>query len=320
MKIIIATTTRNRPVMICHLYKSLSTLYIPHECATEFLIVENNTEDTSYKWLNDIRSSMADRTVTHLLETNIGISNARNRALEYAIQDNADFLVFVDDDEQVEVDWLVKLVSEQQRLDLDIVGSPVRPIPANPNLSPWKKLVWSGIEAHSIKAERKARMKWSENKADTIKIATGSWMGKIDFFRRTGLRFDSRIGLAGGEDWNLWIQARKLRARTGWAPDATVYETVPCCRISLSYHFRRNRDHNATEFGVLYRSNRRLALRRFPTKLLSRFWKLITSICTLPFTAGPALISMAMALGGITGLFGALFGISSKHYSSTTGF
>ncbi len=114
----------------------------PHECTTEFLIVENNTEDTSYKWLNDVRSSMADRTVTHLLETNIGISNARNRALEYAIQGDADFLVFVDDDEQVEADWLVKLVSEQQRLDLDIVGSPVRPIPAKPNLNPWKN--WSG--------------------------------------------------------------------------------------------------------------------------------------------------------------------------------
>jgi len=320
MNIIIATITRNRPIMIRQLYKSIASLELPPGHCIDFLIIENNSTSTSFDWLNDIRSSLKNRTVTYLLETNIGISSARNRALEYALQNQSELLVFVDDDEQVAADWFLELLREQQRLDLDIVGSSVRPVPAKPNLNPWKKLIWSGIEANNLKAEKRARRKWNENKADTIKIATGSWLGRMEFFRRTGLRFDSRIGLAGGEDWNLWLQAKELGAKTGWAPDAIVYETVPDCRISLAYHFRRNRAHNATEFGAQYRKSPRRALLQFPTKLLSRIWKLFASICMLPFMGGQALISMAMALGAIVGLIGALFGISSKHYVNTTGF
>ncbi|QMV26347.1 glycosyltransferase [Brucella sp. BO3] len=318
-KIIIATTTRNRPKMLINLYKSLSGLEIPSNIDVEFLIVENNRTSTSENWLHEIRSSISPSAVVYILETSIGISCARNRALDYTQEAGADFLAFVDDDEFVEPDWLKQLFAEQQRRDLDLVGSPVRPVPQNSKLSLWQRFVWSGVERNGTRAEDRARRKWQENKADTIKIATGSWLGRIDFFRRTGLRFDSKLGLTGGEDWNLWLEAKKHGAKTGWAPDAIVYETVPHCRISFSYHFRRNRDHNATEFTLLYSKSPRRAWMRLPSRILSRVWKLLTAILTLPFRGGQALISLAMALGGIVGLVQACCGKQQLHYKETTG-
>ncbi len=320
IKIIIATVTRNRPGMLANLYRSFSELEIPLSVDVDFLIVENNHTNTSDKWISQIGSKVHSAKVYYRLETSIGISCARNCALSYAERDCFDFLVFVDDDEIIEPDWLKQLLAEQQRLDLDIVGSPVRPLPLQKKLNHWQKFVWSGVEEHSARAESRARKKWQENNGDTIKIATGSWMGRLDFFRKTGLRFDSRLGLTGGEDWHLWHQAKKLGAKTGWAPNAVVYETVPCCRISLSYHFRRNRDHNATEFAFSYNENPQQALRRIPLKLLSRSWKLLTSLCVLPFKGGQALVSSAMALGGIVGLLQACCGKRPLHYAKTTGF
>jgi len=320
VSIIIATITRNRPRMLANLYLSLCDMDFPDSLKIEFLVVENNTVSTLDGWLAEMRPKIYPYPVLYLLETSIGISSARNRALEFAEQAGADFLVFVDDDETVATDWLKQLLAEQQRMNLDILGSPVRPRPFNPQLNIWQNLIWSGVEKNSVKAELRARQKWQENKADAIKVATGSWMGRLDFFRRTGLRFDSQLGLTGGEDWNLWLKAKKLGARTGWAPDAIVYETVPCCRISFSYHFRRNRDHNASEFALQYRVNRWRAIKQFPVRFLSRLWKLLSATFTLPFKGGQGLVSFATALGGVSGLLQACCGKQSLHYSKTTGF
>ncbi|KAB2658987.1 glycosyltransferase [Brucella tritici] len=319
-KIVIATVTRNRPKMLISLYRSLSELYLPGNVDAEFLVVENNQVSTSDIWLQEIATQLGSRPITYSLETSIGISCARNRALDYAKLIGADFLVFIDDDEQAKPDWLQQLFAEQQRLDFDIVGSPVRPQALEGRLNLWQRLIWSGVERNGTKAELRARKKWQENRGDTIKVATGSWLGKLDFFRKTGLRFDSQLGLTGGEDWNLWLKAKRLGAKTGWAPDAIVYETVPRCRISLSYHFRRNRDHNATEFALRYDENPQQAMKQVPFKFFSRFWKLLIAICTLPFNGGQALISSAMALGGIVGLLQACCGKRPLHYAKTTGF
>lgn len=305
--------------MLIDLYRSLRNIKIPDSVNVLFLIVENNKTSTSDLWIHEVRSSISFSDVVYLLETCIGISSARNRALDYAENAGADFLAFVDDDEFVEPDWLEQLLAEQKRLELDMVGSPVRPVPQNKKLNRWKRFIWSGVEWNSIRAEQRARRKWEQGTADTIKIATGSWLGRLDFFRKTGLKFDPNLGLTGGEDWNLWLEAKKLGAKTGWAPDAIAYETVPCCRISFSYHFRRNRDHNATEFALLYRKSPRRAWMRLPSRILSRLWKVLSAIVTMPFRGGRALISLAMALGGLAGLFQACCGRKLLHYRETTG-
>ncbi len=192
-----------------------------------------HTVSTLDGWLAEMRLKIYPYPVLYLLETRIGISSARNRALEFAEQAGADFLVFVDDDETVATDWLKQLLAEQQRMNLDILGSPVRPRPFNPQLSIWQNLIWSGVEKNSVKAELRARQKWQENKADAIKVATGSWMGRLDFFRRTGLRFDSQLGLTGGEDWNLWLKAKNLAPGPAGRPTRLSMKPFPAAGLAF---------------------------------------------------------------------------------------
>lgn len=144
-------------------------------------------------------------------------------------------------------------------------------------------------------------------------------MGRLDFFRKTRIRFDASLSITGGEDWHLCMKAKSLGARTGWAPDAIVYETVPLTRLSLAYHFRRNRDHNTTEFVAAYRKNPQLAFAQLPLKLASRIWKLLISIVFIPFKGAAAVIAIATTIGGLYGLVRGCAGKQSIHYKHTTG-
>ncbi|PRA80588.1 glycosyl transferase family A [Ochrobactrum sp. MYb29] len=317
--ICISIATRNRPKMLSNLFSSLAILHVPENTTVAFMIIENNFQPTLREAVEGFRILIPEHEIHYIVETTIGISPARNRALEDAIERDFDFLVYVDDDEVVEPDWLKNLLAERDRLDLDLAGSPVRPKPFDENLTFLQKLIWSGIEHSSLKSERKCRLKCQSGQGDTIKIATGSWMGKLDFFRKTRLRFDTRLAITGGEDWHLWAQAKSLGAKTGWACDAIVYEAVPSSRLTLSYHYRRNRDHNVTLFRSRYFENPSRTLTKLPVTVAGRAFKLFITILCLPFRGGQGLVSVATALGGVVGLLTGCFGKSSLHYANTTG-
>jgi len=319
-RICISVATRNRPNMLCMLFSSLAAIKKPNNADVSFLVVENNASPTLETTIGQFRSNMPNDNIEYVVEEVLGISAARNRGLSHSIEHGFDFLVYVDDDEFVEPDWLINLLAERDRLDLDIVGSPVRPKPFDQNLTLLQKLVWSGIERSGYKSERKCRLKCKAGRSDSIKVATGSWMGRLEFFRTTGLRFDSHFGLTGGEDWNLWAKAKSLGAKTGWACDAIVYETVPSSRLTLSYHYRRNRDHNITEFGARYRENPEKTMRKLPVKITGRAVKFIAASLSIPLRGGQGLVSSATALGGLVGTIQGWVGKKSMHYADTTGF
>ena len=211
-RICVSVVTRSRPKMLCNLFSSLASIKKPDNASITFLIVENNASPTLDETIEGFRAQMHEDQIDYIIEGVLGISSARNRALNHAIEHGFDFLVYVDDDEFVEPDWLITLLAERDRLDLDIIGSPVRPKPFDEKLTFLQKLVWSGIERSGYKSERKCRRKCQLGRADSIKVATGSWMGKLEFFRNTGLRFDSHFGLTAaktgtfGLRQNRWVQ------------------------------------------------------------------------------------------------------------------
>ncbi|MCH3755951.1 hypothetical protein LZC13_10040, partial [Campylobacter coli] len=78
----------------------------------------------------------------------------------------------------------------------------------------------------------------------------------------TGVRFDNALALAGGEDWRLWADARRLGAKTGWTPAAVAYETVPQDRLTFAYQYRRSRDISIIEMRSKLNKHRAATLLR----------------------------------------------------------
>lgn len=183
-KICVAVVTRNRPQMLRELFNSFEVMHRPKEEDISFLIIENNGSKTLDLSVQGFRKTLAPNKIDYFNESRIGISAARNNALIHAMEQGYDLLVYVDDDEQVEKDWLIKLLECRDKFDLDLVGSPVRPTPYRDNLTFMQKIVWSGLQSGSQRSERKCRSKCKYGRQNEIKIATGSWMGKLDFSAR----------------------------------------------------------------------------------------------------------------------------------------
>jgi len=318
--ICVSVVTRHRPLMLRKLFESFQDMHRPQDAKLSFLIVENDRIQNLAELIETFRMEMPCDRIIYRNEGTIGISSARNHALEYAIENHFDFLVFVDDDEFVSSDWLVKLLAVRDRQDFDIAGSPVRPTPLIGKLTFEQRLVWSGIRRAGIKSENKCKRKCDANRGHQIKVATGSWIGKLEFFRKSGLRFDSSLGLTGGEDWDLWSRAKTAGAKSGWAVDAIVYETVPRSRLTFAYHFRRSRDHNITEYRNRYRKNPREARMALPWKITGRVVKLLAVASVVPVRGSEGLVSFVSAVGGAVGLIQGALGARSSHYAKTTGF
>lgn len=319
-RICIGTVTRARPAMLQNLLRSYVQMLVPEGVGLHFIIVENNDRPTLHDIVDGFRQQLPQWTVQYELERRLGIACARNRVLECALAANGDLLTFADDDEAVATDWLIQLLAERDDFDLDIVGSPVRLAAPASDISIWEKMIWSGMDRANRNSLAKTLRTRNRGKADHIKLATGSWMGNLEFFRRTILRFDDQLGLAGGEDWGLWAEARKLGARTGWTPHAVAYETVPLERLSLIYQYRRNRDHSIMMFGKTLKNRPIAGLVRLPGSVAGRTLTICICIIAIPFTRGKTLVRAASCLGSIVGLLLAGLGRrTSSHYDRICG-
>ena len=108
----------------------------------------------------------------------------------------------------------------------------------------------------------------AKDRDGTIPLATNNWLGDLNFLRSEKLRFDEQLGLSGGEDTMLFLEAKARGAKTGWAPGAIVFEMLPAERLTFEYQYRRSRDRSVASFHAKY-----------PT----RSWKAATARCVLGY-------------------------------------
>ena len=318
-KIAVGTVTRNRPLMLGRLLSSYSKMSLPEGAEVHFVIIENNAVATLSEIIKDFQAQVPQHKVSYFIEPELGIASARNHALEYAIKNDYDLLTFADDDEEVHKQWLIELLKEQSAYNLDLVGSPVRLAPVDATFSFWQTLIWTAVNENNQRVENRHLEMRTRGRAGSVRIATGSWMGNLDFFRRTGLRFDTSLGLAGGEDWRLYDEAKMMGARTGWSPHAIAYETVPATRLSLRYYYRRDRDHACMVFRERFRKSPSKSVIRLLSSLFARVYKTAIALAMLPFHPQRALLNCAHHLGSSVGFIQGCLGMKTRHYVKIDG-
>jgi succinoglycan biosynthesis protein ExoM len=317
MKLVICTITRKRQELLRALLVSWARQKIPSEVCVQFLVVENN--DTS-----DCRSIVLDShlaknfRVAYVLEEQLGIPFARNRAAREAIKAQADFLAFVDDDEEVTENWLYNLVAAQRLTGALIVGGPVLVNLAGsleqPGLTWFKKILLNGLVTRYQRKAEKAARRCARESAGEIAIVTNNWLASISIFTELNIYFDESMRFTGGTDTKWFHKAKSKGVSSVWAPDAIVLETIPVNRLSLRYQFRRGRDQSINNYN---RQRRKGRLARAASLLTSSVLKSITlalSVALLPLTAGRSIVDIARIAGWITGRVYATIGIGSTLY------
>jgi succinoglycan biosynthesis protein ExoM len=218
MKVTVTIASTGRATLARTL-ASLGDIHLPPDCVLDIVIADDSRNgavrrivEAGAPWRHPIRC----------LAVGAGnVSMARNACLEVAL---GDLIAFVDDDEWVAADWLLRLLAAMEEFAADCVFGPVHPVypPGTPD--------W-------IRTANPLYTDWGPRGRIVDIGRCGNTLLKRSAIDRQRLRFDHRLGKTGGEDTDFFHRLARSGARMVVTDDAMVHEDAPPQRLTLS-HFR----------------------------------------------------------------------------------
>lgn len=245
-KIQISACTFRRPDGLRALLDSVRDLAVPTGVTLSVCIVDNDSEPSAETIVAEIAETFPFPLI-YAHEPKPGIPMARNRALDEAA--DADFLAFVDDDETVEADWLRALWRMAEQSGAQFVQGPVRMTVADEADAWWLKTKFFRLNVFPDGAHR--HESWSNNV-----------LVDMAFVRKSGVRFDERLALDGGEDTLFFQDLVRSGGKGVFAAKAWVAEEQPAARLRWQWGIQRQFRNGVTRANVALM--RRSKLSAFP--------------------------------------------------------
>ena len=214
-RVLLCVTTCKRPRMLGLALDSLARAGVADGWTATMLVLDNDADETA-RPVFDEKAEAAAFPVRYAVEPRRGLSVVRNRAIDEALSENADALVFFDDDQVAHPDCLRFLLEDMDKCGADIINGFVT-------------RVWPG-DARPWWAPKDHRPpKDGPEKID----ACGT--GLTAFSRRviSRMRFDERFNFTGFED----IEYTRRAGRSGFAvfrsARAKADEMIPPARATF---------------------------------------------------------------------------------------
>lgn len=205
--------------------QSLATLE-PCELPVHVVVADNDASPSARDTVSRLASSHP-LPISYLHAPEANISVARNAILDAARAAGSRYLVFIDDDEFVEPDWLRHLLEVASTSGAGAVLGPV--LADFPDSAP----AWTASAGlHDVTPVF--------DRAGRIAVAhTGNVLLALDDPAYASLRFDTGRGRSGGEDTAFFGAFVRAGGQIVYAPDAIVRETVPPDRLTLRWLIQR---------------------------------------------------------------------------------
>ena len=187
------------------------------------IVADNAERPEAREMLVDAACALGlDLLYVHAPARNISI--ARNACLDAA---SAEWIAFIDDDEQATPHWLGALMREAARGDWDAVLGPVQAI--------YPESIPRWIQRGDFHSTRPVYVR---GRIETG--YTGNVLIRRSVVERAKLRFRNELGRSGGEDVDFFYRLRDAGGLIGFAPDAVALEAVPPARACLAWLLKRS--------------------------------------------------------------------------------
>ena len=190
------------------------------------LIVCDNSPEASAR--SQVEGFIASFPVTYIHEPKTGVANARNSAVSACFgRFGADFIAFLDDDEDAPTGWLNRLMVVQRQFDADVVFGPVTArIPDETRFN-------RAYYAHFFS-------RFGPAQSEILPHYYGCGNALLKTAALTSITpFSTLQNEMGGEDDILFTAMKREGRRMAWAADAPVFEDVPPARATLAYTLKR---------------------------------------------------------------------------------
>ncbi|MDX1694555.1 MAG: glycosyltransferase family 2 protein [Ketobacteraceae bacterium] len=240
MLVNVAICTCLRPGLLTEALESLRTMKVPDDTRVIVTVVDNDPVGSARKVVERFNDDRLP--VRYRQEPRRGIPVARNAAIDDALATGADCLTFIDDDEKVDADWLVELVSMYRSENgRSVISGAVEPL--------LPEGVQENMRQFFVSPKRKTGQRLKHCATSNVMIPTAVFSG-------LGLRFDESAPLAGGTDTLFFTEAVARGVAVIHCQEARVYETIPASRMSFRWLARRKFRAGQTMAAVDIRRNK----------------------------------------------------------------
>lgn len=224
-RVAICVATYGRPVMLRALLESLAGLRFSGPAPELRVVVVDNDADQGAREVVDAARAALPMPVRYEVEPERNIARARNRSVAAALQDGAEWVAFVDDDETVDPGWIQALLDAQARYGADVVAGAVRARPG-PDAAPW--------------VERSRLFGTAAQPTGTLLTVAQTSNALVSARLLRGPDpFDPAFGVSGGSDSQFFIRHQRRGARLVWCQEAVVEEWIPGSRVRAGWILRR---------------------------------------------------------------------------------
>ena len=225
--------TYNRDKYIYNVLKSLADNTLSPNCY-EIVLVDNNCTDNTRSECTRFAQDFPEVAFRYLVETNQGLSHARNRGIK---ESAGDILVYVDDDALVNKAYLQTYADFfEQHPEIDAAGGPIIPQyeTSEPTwMSPIIKALLTGYKYLGNQPKEFPKNDYPGG---------GNAAYRATVFDKVGL-FNVELGrkgdsLVGAEEKDIFDKMTTLGMRFYYLPNAILYHIIPEKKLSRDYFDR----------------------------------------------------------------------------------
>jgi glycosyltransferase involved in cell wall biosynthesis len=249
MQLDVIVPTYNRHYLLKRALQSLLAAELPAQLNVKVTIVDNNSRDETSSAVDSFKPGFQGR-LHYMFEPKPGKSYALNTGIAAT---SGELVGMIDDDEEIDRSWFVRIHEVFANNDVDFVGGPYVPRWGAPP-PPWLPSRYSGvIGAFNLGAERRPYG------ADTI------MPGGNAVVRRSTLKklmpYSTILGPHGDnyladEDTEMYLRLIASGAKGLYLPDLIVYHYIHPERLTKPY-YRHWCFHRGVSSGILDRKHRK---------------------------------------------------------------
>lgn len=246
--ITVALCTHNHADRLPRTLADFSTL-LPPTRPWELVVVDNGSTDQTPHLLAEHQWRPKGVPVRVVRETRLGLSNARNRALKEA---RGEYLLFIDDDETPEPQWLRAYEEAMLEHAPDALGGRIEVVFEHGDRPSWLRdelLGFLGQLDHGA-------ARWLTERSTPF--YGGNFAVRRGLFAYVG-EFDPELGRkgavnAGGEDTEFYRRLIVAGHKVRWVPDAVIGHRIRVDKLRRRYfldlHYRQGRIEGARKRGT----------------------------------------------------------------------
>jgi glycosyltransferase involved in cell wall biosynthesis len=237
MFISVALCTHNHIERLPRTLADLAKLIQPSR-PWELIVVDNASTDKTPALLSDTSWWPAGVPVRIVREDRLGLSNARNRALREA---RGKYLVFIDDDETPDSQWLAAYEHDMLAYDPDALGGRINVLFEHGERPSWLQDELLGFLGHLDHGKGC----WLTDPATPF--YGGNFAVRKDLFSKVG-EFDADLGRKGqlnfgGEDTEFYRRLIASGFRVRWVAAAIINHRIRADKLRRTYfldlHYRQ---------------------------------------------------------------------------------